>query len=136
MTLQLADRSITSPHGVIEDVLVQIKHLIFLVEFVVMDIEEDTYIPLILGRPFMATTSCVVDMGKKKLEMGIKDQKISFDLFDEERTLLDQNVCLEVKESEEKVLKERIKLDLGRQRLLCQANDVKRALTGRQHNPF
>jgi len=61
----------------------------------------------------MVTASCVVDMGKKKLEMGIEDQKISFELFDEERTLLDQNVCLEVKESVEKVLKERTKIDPG-----------------------
>ena len=45
--------------------------------------------------------------------MGIEDQKISFELFDEERTLPDQNVCLEVKESREKVLKERTKIDLG-----------------------
>jgi len=84
----------------------------------------------------MATVSCVVDMGKKKLEMGIEDQKISFELFDEERTRLDQNVWLEVKESKEKVLKERTKIDLGWQRLLRQANDVKRAFTGRQPNPF
>ncbi|XP_006584216.1 uncharacterized protein LOC114420377 [Glycine soja] len=113
MTLQLADRSITKPYGVIEDVLVRVKHLIFPADFVVMDIEEDTYVPLILGRPFMATASCVVDMEKKKLEMGIEDQKIRFELFDEEKTLLDQNVCLEVKESEEKVLKERTKIDPG-----------------------
>ena len=100
MTLQLADCSITRPYGVIEDVLVWVKHLIFPVDFMVIDIEEDTDIPLILGRPFMAIASCVVDIGKKKLEMGIEDQKISFELFDEEMTLLDQNVCLEVKESE------------------------------------
>ena len=47
-----------------------------------MDIKEDANIPLILGRPFMLTASCVVDMGRRKLEMGIEDQKISFDLFD------------------------------------------------------
>ena len=51
----------------------------------------------------MATVSCVVDMGKKKLEIGTEDQKINFELFGEERKLLDQNICLEVKESEEKV---------------------------------
>jgi len=70
-----------------------------------MDIEEDADIPLILRRQFMLTASCVVDMGKRKLEMGIEDQKIGFDLFDEEKQLLDQNVCLQVKEFEEKVLK-------------------------------
>ena len=62
MTLQLADCSITRPYGVIEDVLVRVKHFTFPVDFVVMDIEEDTKIPLILGRPFMLTASCVVDM--------------------------------------------------------------------------
>ena len=78
-----------------------------------MDIEEDSEIPLILGRPFMLTASCVVDMGKKKLELGIDNQKISFDLFDEEKHLSDQNVCLQVKEFDEKVLKERTKIDPG-----------------------
>ncbi|XP_006575873.1 uncharacterized protein LOC114373191 [Glycine soja] len=113
MTLQLTDRSITRPYGVIEDVLVRVKHLIFHADFVVMDIEEDVDIPLILGHPFMSTASCVVDMGKKNLEMGIEDQQISFDLFNEERKLMDQNVCLQVKDFDEKVLKERTKIDPG-----------------------
>ena len=52
-------------------------------------------------------------MGKKKLEMGIENQQISFDLLNEERKLLDQNVCLQVKEFDEKVLKARTKIDLG-----------------------
>ena len=69
MTLQLADRSVTRPYGVIEVVLVRVKHLIFPADFVVVDIEEDTYIPLILGCPFKATASCVVDIGKKNLEI-------------------------------------------------------------------
>ena len=56
MTLQLADRSITRPYGVIEDVLVKVKHLIFLADFVVIDIEEDANIPLILGHPFSFPT--------------------------------------------------------------------------------
>ena len=60
----------------------------------------------------MATASCVVDIRKKKLEMGIEDQKISFELFDEGK-LLDQNVCLQVLEFDEKVLKERTKIDPG-----------------------
>jgi len=65
MTLQLADSFITRPYGIIEDALVRVKHFTFPANFLVMDIEEDTEIPLILGRPFMLTTSCVVDMGKK-----------------------------------------------------------------------
>jgi len=73
MTLQLADRSITKPYGVIEDVLVRVKHFIFPTNFVVMDICEDTDILVILGRPFMLTASCIVDMGRRKLELGFED---------------------------------------------------------------
>jgi len=64
MTLQLADHSITRPYGVIEDVLVKVKHLSFPIDFVVMDIKEDNDIPIILDHPFMSTTNCIVDMGK------------------------------------------------------------------------
>jgi len=111
MALQLVDRFITRPYGVIEDVLVRVKHFTFPADLVVMDIEEDTEIPLILGRPFMLTASCMVDMGKGKLEMGIDDQKISFDLFDEEKHLLDHNVYSKVEElNNEMVLMARAKL--------------------------
>ena len=102
MTLQLVDRSIARPYGVIEDVLVKVKHLIFLTDFVVIDIEEDVDIPLILGRPFMSTASCVVDIGKKMLQMGIENQKISFDLFHEDKDPPSQNVFLKVHVMEEK----------------------------------
>ncbi|XP_006606867.1 uncharacterized protein LOC114402069 [Glycine soja] len=82
MTLQLADRSITRSYGVIEDVLVKVQQFTFPTDFVVMDIEEDTNIPLILGRPFMLTTNCVVDMGKGKMEISVDDQKVTFNLFE------------------------------------------------------
>ncbi|XP_028220238.1 uncharacterized protein LOC114401859 [Glycine soja] len=85
MTLQLVDRSITSPYGVIEDVLVKVKHLIFPADFIVIDIEDDADIPLIIDCPFMSIASYIVDMGKKMLHIGIEDQKISFDLFHEDK---------------------------------------------------
>ena len=81
MTLQLADRSITRPYRVVEDVLVKAHHFTFSVDFVIMDIEEDTEIPFILGRPFMLIANCVVDMGNGNLELSIDNQKITFDLF-------------------------------------------------------
>ena len=102
MTLQLADQSIARPYGVIEHVLVKVNHLIFPTNFVVIDIEEDADIPLIHGRPFMSTASCVVDMGKKMLQMGIEDQKISFDLFHEDKEPPDRNVCFKVHVMEER----------------------------------
>ncbi|KAM1912167.1 hypothetical protein ACFX14_000257 [Malus domestica] len=57
--IQLADRSNAYPKGVLEDVLVQVDHLIFPADFYVLDMEDSTHSPpspLLLGRPFMKTT--------------------------------------------------------------------------------
>jgi len=109
MTLQLVDRSITRPYGVIEAMLVKVKHFIFPVDFVVMDISEDIDIPVILGRSFMLTASYIVDMGKRKLELGFEDQKIDFDLFVEDKPAPEHNVCLQVMGEGQEVLKVRTK---------------------------
>ena len=77
-----------------------------------MDIYEDNNIPLILGRPFMLTASCVVDIGGKKLEMGFEVQRIDFDLFVEDKPVPEQNVCLQVREVKQEVLKVRAKFDI------------------------
>jgi len=86
-----------------------VKHFIFPTDFVVMDICEDTDIPVILGRPFMLTASCIVDMGRRKLELGFEDQKIDFDLFVEDKPAPEQNVCLQVMEGRQEVLTVRTK---------------------------
>ena len=87
----------------IEDVLVRVKHITFPADFVVMDIEEDIEIPIILGRPFMSNASCVVDMGKGKLELSVEDQKISFDLFEAMKHSSDQKACFDVEKVEREI---------------------------------
>ncbi|MCI21225.1 hypothetical protein A2U01_0042391, partial [Trifolium medium] len=74
----LADQSVLRPSGIIKDVLVKIKDLVFPVDFIVIDIEEDADVPLILGRPFLATSRAVFDMDKEELtlRMGDKEQII------------------------------------------------------------
>ncbi|XP_016500999.1 uncharacterized protein LOC107819407 [Nicotiana tabacum] len=53
--LQLADRSYVYPEGVIEDVLLQIGKFIFPANFIILDYEADELVPIILGRPLLAT---------------------------------------------------------------------------------
>ncbi|XP_006579219.1 uncharacterized protein [Glycine max] len=103
MTLQLADRSITRPYGVVEDVLVKVRHFTFPVDFVIMDIEEDVEIPLILGRPFMLTAKCVVDMGNGNLKMSVDYQKVTFNLFDAIKHPSDHNACFKMEKVEHEV---------------------------------
>ncbi|XP_073121926.1 uncharacterized protein [Henckelia pumila] len=67
MSLQLADRSLKYPRGIIEDVLVKVDKFIFPVDFVVLDMEEDLDMALILGRPFLATGKTLLDVQKGEL---------------------------------------------------------------------
>ena len=55
ITLQMADRSMAQPEGILEDVLVKVGKFAFPLDFVVMQMEEDTQVPLLLGWPFLAT---------------------------------------------------------------------------------
>ena len=67
VTLQLADKSLKHPRGVIEDVLVKIDKFIFPVDFIVLDMEEDKEIPIILGRPFLTTGKTMIDVQRGEL---------------------------------------------------------------------
>ena len=49
---------------VIEDVLVKVDKFIFLADFIFLDMEEDKEIPIILGRPFLATSEALIDVQK------------------------------------------------------------------------
>ncbi|CAH9104921.1 unnamed protein product [Cuscuta epithymum] len=80
MCLQLADRSVKYPKGILEDVLVRVEKFIFPVDFVVMDMEEDRETPLILGRPFLATARALVDVADGTLSLRVGDDVCTFKL--------------------------------------------------------
>jgi hypothetical protein len=81
MSLQLADRSIKYPVGILEDVPLRIGQLYIPTDFVVMDISEDSHIPILLGRPFLATAGAIIDVKKGKITFEVGDEKIEFLLF-------------------------------------------------------
>jgi hypothetical protein len=82
MTLQLTDCSIKIPYGISEDVLVKVDRLVFPVDFVIMDMEEDVEVPLILGRPFMKTPRVIIDVDNGKLKVRVQDDEINFNVFE------------------------------------------------------
>ncbi|KAL4597574.1 hypothetical protein ACB092_11G000200 [Castanea dentata] len=77
ISLQLADRSIKYPRGVIEDVLVKVDKFIFPADFIVLDMDEDEEIPLILGRPFLATGRTLIDVQQGKLVLRVGEDESS-----------------------------------------------------------
>lgn len=66
LTIQLADHSIKIPHGVVENMLVDVGKFTLSTNFVIMDIEEDSNIPLILGKPFLNMINVVISVAKGK----------------------------------------------------------------------
>ncbi|GKC79411.1 reverse transcriptase domain-containing protein [Tanacetum coccineum] len=62
MTLELADRSITRPKGVVEDIFVKVGSFHFPTDFVVVDFKADPRVPLILGRSFLRTSQALIDV--------------------------------------------------------------------------
>ncbi|GJR56691.1 reverse transcriptase domain-containing protein [Tanacetum coccineum] len=61
MTLELANRSISHPMGIAEDVVVRVDGFTFLADFVVVNFEPDPRVPIILGRPFLRTAKALID---------------------------------------------------------------------------
>ncbi|XP_062075231.1 uncharacterized protein LOC133779264 [Humulus lupulus] len=79
MTLQLANRSLAYPDGKIEDVLVKVDKFISPVDFIVLNYEVDREVPIILGRPFLATG--LIDVQKGELTMTVQDEQVTFNVF-------------------------------------------------------
>ncbi|XP_020235005.1 uncharacterized protein LOC109814900 [Cajanus cajan] len=96
MTLQLANRSIKYPHGVVEDLLVKVDKFWFPVDFVVMDMEEDSEVPLILGRPFMKTAKVIIDVDDGKLKVRVQDDEVNFNVFEAMKHSSDKACCFRV----------------------------------------
>ena len=80
ITLQMADRSIAQPEGVLEDVLVKVGKFIFPLDLVIMKMEEDTQVPLLLGRPFLAIGATFIDVQKGELTLRVGNEAVHFDL--------------------------------------------------------
>ena len=71
VTLQLLERSLKHPKGVIEEVLVKVDKFIFPEDFIILDMEEDKEIPIILGRPFLATGRAMIDVQRGELKLRV-----------------------------------------------------------------
>ena len=65
MTLQMADRTLAHPKGILEDVLIKVGKFVFPMEFVIINIEEDKQVSLLLGRPFLTIGAAFIDVKKE-----------------------------------------------------------------------
>ncbi|MCQ7012863.1 retropepsin-like aspartic protease, partial [Clostridioides difficile] len=84
MCLQLADRSLRYPKGIIEDILVRVGTLIVPVDFMVLDVGEvsnrGSEHTILLGRPFMATTNTLIDVKNGRITLTVLGETVAFSM--------------------------------------------------------
>nr|GEV38982.1 reverse transcriptase domain-containing protein [Tanacetum cinerariifolium] len=77
MVLELADRTISKPTGVAENVFVKVENFYFLVDFVVLDFIFDPRVPLILRRPFLSTAHALIDVYEWEIILRHDEQSLT-----------------------------------------------------------
>src|SRR5438270_496725 len=84
MSVQLADKSIVYPTGVVEDVLVKVHEFLVPADFVIMDTEEKATdlreLSIILGRPFLATAGAKVDVKAGTFSLNMLGETVEFEI--------------------------------------------------------
>ncbi|GJX33031.1 hypothetical protein Tco_0242886 [Tanacetum coccineum] len=76
LIVELADRTMKYPKGIAENVLVGIGKFTFPIDFIILDMHEDVKVPLILRRPFLSTARAKINVYKRKITLGVGEEKI------------------------------------------------------------
>ena len=98
ITLHLADRSVKIPRGIVKDVLVQVDKFYFPVDFVVLDtqpvVNQGTQFPVILGRPFLATTNTIRHYRGGLMTLSFGNMTVNLNIFNVIKEIGDdEDVC-------------------------------------------
>ncbi|XP_050123029.1 uncharacterized protein LOC126600502 isoform X1 [Malus sylvestris] len=97
--IQLVDRFNAYPKGGLEDVLMQVNHLIFPADFYVLEMEDSTHsssLPILLGRPFMKTARTKIDVFKGTLSMEFDREVNDFNLSETIKYPSDDHSCFSI----------------------------------------
>ena len=84
-TLQLVDCSVREPKGIVEDVLVKIEQFYYPVDFIVLDyqlvLHSRVHIPIILGRPFLATANNLINCRNGRMQLTFGSMTLELNIF-------------------------------------------------------
>ncbi|XP_057994988.1 uncharacterized protein LOC131175288 [Hevea brasiliensis] len=82
--------------GILENIPIKVEKFFIPVDFVVLKMEEDVQIPIILGRPFLATVGAIIDFKNGQLTLKVGDKEVEFNLFRAVKHKLEPDECLRV----------------------------------------
>ncbi|XP_057734389.1 uncharacterized protein LOC130949769 [Arachis stenosperma] len=96
VSLELVDKSVVFPKGVIENLLVKVDKFIFPADFVILDLDEEGSDFIILGRPFLATARAIIDVEQGELTLRMHDESITLNVFPEIQHYDEKKECMEI----------------------------------------
>ena len=100
ITLQLADRSVNIPRGIVKDVIVQVDKFYFPVDFVVLDtqpvVNQGTQFLVILGRPFLATANAIIHLREGLMTLSFGNMTVNLNIFNVIKGMGDEEDVCEV----------------------------------------
>ena len=77
ITLSLVDKSIKIPKGTMEDELIQVDKFYYPIDFIVLDTKPivmgANYVPIILGRPFLATSNAIINFRNGVMQLTSRE---------------------------------------------------------------
>ncbi|XP_022897799.1 uncharacterized protein LOC111411505 [Olea europaea var. sylvestris] len=97
IVLQLADRSTIRPRGVVEDVLVQVDKVYYPVDFLVLDVKVEvdinSKIPILLGRPFLATANTLINCRNCLMKLTFGNMTLEVNIFHITKQPTEEDEC-------------------------------------------
>ncbi|XP_071688090.1 uncharacterized protein [Rutidosis leptorrhynchoides] len=78
--IRLANHSFDTTIGIAEDILISIDTLVFSVDFIIIEMKEDLQVPLILGRPFLATADTIILVQRNQLNIGVGKEHVTINI--------------------------------------------------------
>ena len=94
--LQLADKSMKTPRGLIKDVLVRVNQCYFSIDFLILDMEPSQELnqnPIILGHPFLATANANINCKTGAMDISFRDQKVKINIFNNSKLMQEEESC-------------------------------------------
>ncbi|GKB20001.1 DNA-directed DNA polymerase [Tanacetum coccineum] len=126
MSLELADMSIQYPRGIVENVLIKVDKFVLPIDFVILDMPEDSRILIILGRPFLATVRAMIDVFHKKITLKVGDDEVVFDI---ERSIkkpsTEDDECYSIVDLNETINEETRVLEKHKRAIAWKMSDIK-----------
>ncbi|GJX43752.1 reverse transcriptase domain-containing protein [Tanacetum coccineum] len=80
MNVRLANKSFQYPVGIAKNMLVEVGKFTFPDDFVIFEMEEDSKVPFILGRPFLHTADAIIRVKQKQLNLGVGTERMIFNI--------------------------------------------------------